>query len=58
MWVKEGKRWLNDKNGAYIVKDNIIGWLVYESEDVFCRPCADYKSFDRLKDAKKYGEDL
>lgn len=61
VWVNDDHkrtRFMNVDNGAYIVRDTVIGWLVYESKDVYMTSCSDYKSFPRLSEAKIYGESL
>ena len=54
-WQKVSRcRWLSS-GGHLIVKDTIIGYLLYPSVVEFEKQYgADYKSFENLKEAKHY----
>lgn len=55
-WIKISAGSHAASNGAFIVKDSIIGWLVYRCKAAWQKGEQDYRSFPKLREAKSFAE--
>jgi len=62
MWKKLDKsRYEHQGNGAFIANFRFLddsSYYVYVNFKTYASLCADFKSFEKLKDAKKFGDSI
>lgn len=52
MWIKKRRTMWTHSSGALIVKWNGLGFLLYKSYSDYTATAGDFKTFEKLSDAK------